>query len=49
MKRVPNWVLGGFILVCLGLLTIATLVLSGIPLSPHTDWTVYLGEDSTLL
>jgi ABC-type transporter Mla subunit MlaD len=49
MKRVPNWVLGGFILVCLGILTFTTLVLSGIPLSPHTDWTVFLGEDSTLL
>jgi len=49
MKRVPNWVLGGFILACLIILTFTTLVLSGVPLSPHTDWTVYLGEDSTLL
>ena len=48
MKRVPNWLLGGFVLATLTILTVTTLVLSGVPLTPHTDWTVYLGEDSTL-
>ena len=48
MKRVPNWILGGFVLVSLSILTVTTLVLSGVPLTPHTDWTVYMGEDSTL-
>ncbi|MHC4955699.1 MAG: MlaD family protein [Planctomycetota bacterium] len=49
MKRISNTVLGGFILVTLAMLTVTTLVLSGVPLTPHTDWTVFLGEDSTLL
>jgi len=49
MKRVPNWILGGFIIGCLAILTVTTLVLSGVPLSPHTDWIVFLGEESTLL
>lgn len=48
MKRVPNWVLGLFILSTLTVLTGATLYLSGIPITPHTEWVAYLGEDSVL-
>lgn len=48
MKRVPNSLLGIFILGTLTLLTAATLYLSGIPITPHTEWTAYLGEDSVL-
>ncbi|MHC4939200.1 MAG: MlaD family protein [Planctomycetota bacterium] len=48
MKRVPNWILGLFILTTLTLLTGATLYLSGIPITPHTKWVAYLGEDSVL-
>jgi len=48
MKRVPNWVLGLFILSTLTILTAATLYLSGIPITPHETWTAYLGEDSVL-
>jgi len=48
MKRIPNSMLGLFILATLALLTGATLYLSGIPITPHTEWVAYLGEDSVL-
>jgi len=48
MKRIPNWLLGAFVLGTLALLTGVTLYLSGIPIRAHTEWVAYLGEDSVL-
>lgn len=48
MKRIPNWMLGLFIAGSLGILTVATLFLSNIALSPRTDWIAYFGEDSVV-
>ncbi|MEM8884030.1 MAG: MlaD family protein [Planctomycetota bacterium] len=48
MKRIPNWILGLFVVSALGLLTVATLWLANIPITPHATWTVYLGEESML-
>ncbi len=48
MKQAPNWILGLFIAGSLSILTVATLFLSNIALSPRTDWIAYFGEDSVV-